>query len=220
MVARYQQTHFTNTISWMHGGSLQLITKRKIEMPSKIFNSILRSRQYVHQVPIAWRSPYHHARHTSTEPSRLSQSLATGFWRTCIALSLLPPAYFVYLVKQRFWPTQSSSTTSLPPLIYSEDRLASPAYGRRAINVRLLGDDQRKAQAIDIRLAEANTTDPHERYTKLKSALEMLDDAGLLHELEERWKEREVERAQQRLAMIKQKECEEESENGSESGER
>ncbi|RMZ81631.1 hypothetical protein DV737_g2367, partial [Chaetothyriales sp. CBS 132003] len=49
------------------------------------------------------------------------------------------------------------------------------------------------------------TDDQHERFLKLKSTLEMLDDANILRALEERWQEREAERMQQRPATKERK---------------
>jgi hypothetical protein len=45
-------------------------------------------------------------------------------------------------------------------------------------------------------------SEAHERFLKLRTSLELLDDAGLLEDLQQRWQEREAERDLERVAKI------------------
>ena len=79
-----------------------------------------------------------------------------------------------------------------------------------------------RVSGLQVREVNARTTgasaggdEAHERYRKLRTALELLDDAGLLSDLQERWKEREAERDSERIARIEVKrQTQDEQRNG------
>lgn len=133
-------------------------------------------------------------------PSRFSQSLAVGIWRTSVALSLLPPAYLMYLLKQRFWP---QGQVPMPSVVYSWNTVDPSHPAIPGVDIHVSSSEN---GFWGIRQGRAYIVRPNERFEKAKTTLTMLDDAGVLPDLERRWREREAEDLQQRKEMLKSRE--------------